>query len=165
MDKTLKVINEMVEERIIQKYAIGGAIASIFYIEPVTTYDIDVIILLNENNTSHISLAHIDEWLSEKGYKPDKEHVIIEGIPVQFIPAYNPLVTEAVINSVKKKFKNTIIHVLRSEYLIAIMLDTYRAKDRERVIRFLQEAKIDSEFLMILLSKYKLQGKFKKLKL
>jgi hypothetical protein len=31
----------------------------------------------------------IYEWLSERGYRPDAEHVFIEGLPAQFRPAHN----------------------------------------------------------------------------
>ncbi|MCI0449583.1 MAG: hypothetical protein L0Y79_07335 [Chlorobi bacterium] len=164
MENTLKVINELQNEGLIKNYAIGGAIASIFYIEPITTYDLDVMIILEEDDKSLISLSPIYSWLSKKGYKTEKEHVIIEGIPVQFLPVYNELIKDAVINSEEKKYKDIITYVIKPEYQIAIMLDTYRAKDRERITRFLEEAELDLNYLDNILSKYKLKEKFKNLK-
>jgi len=48
------------------------------------------------------------EWLKDKGCNTVKEYIVIEGIPVQFIPVYNDLVKEAVLNAIKKKYKNTV---------------------------------------------------------
>ena len=42
----IAVINEMQAAGVIGKYAIGGAVAATFYIEPTSTYDIDVFIPL-----------------------------------------------------------------------------------------------------------------------
>ena len=38
MEKTLKILNELEKARLVSKYAIGGAIAVLFYTEPVLTY-------------------------------------------------------------------------------------------------------------------------------
>jgi hypothetical protein len=164
MEKTIKVINELQKEGLIKKYAIGGAIASIFYVEPITTYDIDIMIILEDDGKSLISLSPIYNWLSNRGYKADKEHIMIEGIPVQFLPVYNELIKDAVNNAEEKHYKDVQTFVIKPEYQIAIMLDTYRAKDRERIARFLEEAEIDVSFLDKILTKYNLNDKFKNIK-
>lgn len=72
-------------------------------------------------------------WAEKKSYKPYKEHIVIEEIPVQFIPVYNELVKEAVENSADEKYGKTKTRILKAEYLIAIMLQTFRSKDREKI--------------------------------
>lgn len=47
MEKTIQIINQLKEEKLILDYAIGGAIASIFYIEAATTFDLDIFIKMN----------------------------------------------------------------------------------------------------------------------
>ncbi len=42
MEKTLQIINQMQKENVFEKYMLGGGIAAIFYIEPVTTFDLPV---------------------------------------------------------------------------------------------------------------------------
>ena len=42
MDKALAVINELERDGVIRKYAIGGAIGAMFYVEAVATFDLDV---------------------------------------------------------------------------------------------------------------------------
>jgi len=71
--------------------------------------------------------------LKDKGYHEDKEHIVIEGLPVQFIPAYNDLVVEAVTHAQETRFKKTATRVVRPEYLVAILLQTDRPKDRARL--------------------------------
>lgn len=164
MEKTFKIINQLKKEGIIKDYAVAGAVASIFYIEPITTYDLDIMIVLDEENSALVSLSPIYDWFKNKGFLFDKEHIIIKDIPVQFIPSYNDLVDEAIINSLDKKFENTEIKVISPEYLIAIMLNTFRQKDKERILRFTEESEINLEKLNVIMEKYKLTDKYKSLK-
>ena len=152
----------MEKDGIIRKYCIGGGIATVFYIEPLLTYDIDIFFIPSQETKKIMSLSPIYEYLKKKGYKIEKEHVIIEGIPVQFIPVYNELVREAVENSIEIKFKNVKTKVLKVEYLISIMLQTFRPKDRERVLRILEETEIDREYLNEILKRHNLKKKFEK---
>jgi hypothetical protein len=39
----LRAANELVSAGFIRDYALGGALAAIYYTEPVTTYDADII--------------------------------------------------------------------------------------------------------------------------
>ncbi|MBA7707663.1 hypothetical protein ES703_116539 [subsurface metagenome] len=98
--------------------------------------------------------------IKERGYKTYKEHIVIEGIPVQFIPVYNELIEDAVEEAVEIKYKNTKTLVIRAEHLIAIMLQTFRPKDKERVIKILDEAEINMNHLMEILQKYNLKERF-----
>jgi len=43
---TLKVVNEMRHAGVISKYAIGGAIGALFYLEPSLTRDVDIFVVL-----------------------------------------------------------------------------------------------------------------------
>lgn len=107
-----------------------------------------------------VSLTPLYSWLEKHGYKSVKEQVIIEGIPIQFISIYNELVKESVINSVKKHYGKTITYVLSPEYLIAIMVQTFRPKDKDRILKFFEEADISQENLNKILEKYYLKDKF-----
>lgn len=162
MEKALEIINKLQKEGIIRNYAICGGIATIVYIEPIITYDLDIFFVPVKEEKGVLNLSPIYEWFKNKGYKPDKEHIIIEGIPVQFIPVYNELIIEAVENAIETIYQNTKINVVRAEYLIAIMLQTFRPKDKERIIKLIDEAEIDSSFLQKILQKHRLNEKFDK---
>jgi hypothetical protein len=160
MDKAIKVINEMQSKGIVKKYAVGGAVAAIFYVEPILTYDLDVFFVPSEKNESLLALSPVYDYLTGKGYKMEKEHIIIEGIPVQFLPIYNELIEEAVDNAAQLKYRDTIVNILSQEYLIAIMIQTFRPKDKERIIKFLNEGNFDETHLEKILEKHGLKTKF-----
>lgn len=158
MDKTLKRIRELQNRKIIGDFAIGGGIAVLYYVEPLLTYDLDIFFIPVEESLDVLSPVY--NYMREKGYKFDKEHVIIEGIPVQFLPVYNELVNEAVQESVEAKYGRIKTKVLGLEYLVAIMLQTYRTKDRERLIKIFEEAEVDFRLLRKILKKYNLHDKY-----
>jgi len=162
VEKVLRVLNRMEKDGVIRKYCIGGGIATVFYIEPLLTYDIDIFFIPSQENQKIMSLSPIYEYLRKKGYKTEKEHIMIEGVPVQFIPVYNNLIKEAVENSAEIRFKNIKTKVLKVEYLIAIMLQTFRPKDRERILRILEETEINRKYLNEILKRHNLKKKFEK---
>ena len=160
MKKTIEVINELQKEGIIRKYAVGGGIAAIIYIEPVLTYDLDILYIPEKEEKGLIDISPIYKFCEEKGYKFEREHIIINEIPVQFIPVYNKLVQEAVEQSVEVEYQNISINVLKPEYSIAIMIQTFRQKDKERIIKFLEQTKTDQNLLQNILKKYDLEEKY-----
>ncbi len=164
VEKAIQVIARAQVEGLFSSYAIGGGIAALFYIEPVTTFDLDIFIVMPESSGPLISLSPIYSWLEAHGYRPSKEQVIIEGIAVQFIPVYNDLVKDGVFNAVEKTYGKTPTRVLRPEYLIALMLQTFRLKDKERLGRFLQETTIDYPLLDSIFLKYNLKNVFETFK-
>jgi hypothetical protein len=164
MEKALKIVSQAQAEGLFSSYAIGGGIAALFYIEPVATFDLDIFIIQEKSSSPVVSLSPIYSWLTARGYKPSNEQVIIEGIAVQFIPVYNDLVKDGVLNAAEKKYGNTPARVLRPEYLIALMLQTFRPKDKERLCKFLQETAIDYPLLDSILIKYDLKNIFETFK-
>ena len=86
----------MKEEGVIEEYAIARGMALVFWAEPVPTYDLDVLVFLRTEERAIVSLDPIYDWTTKRGYVADAEHVVIEGTPVQFIPAFNALSDEAV---------------------------------------------------------------------
>lgn len=158
MEKTLKVIKELKAKRVILDFAIGGGIAVLYYVEPLLTYDLGIFFIPIEERLD--ALGQVYEHLMEKGYKTRKEHIIIEGVPVQFIPVYNELVKEAVQNSAEVKYGRIKTKVLGLEYLVAVMFQTYRAKDRERIIKIFEEAEVDLKLLRKLLKKFGLYDRY-----
>jgi len=77
-------------------------------------------------------------YLTQRGYKPQGEAIIIGDWPVQFLPVFNELIEEALVNAVDAEFGYTATHVLRAEYLAAIMLQTDRPKDFARLLQFIE---------------------------
>ena len=162
MRNTLKIINELKKKKLIKDYAIGGGIAALFYIEPFLTYYLDIFVILPSkeiNKKKLILLSPIFEYLASKGYSWRGEHVIIEGIPVQFIPA-DPLEEEAIKNAKEIKYEGIRTKIITPEYLIAIFLRAGRKKDLEKIERFFEEVEIDKVKLKKILIKFNLKEKF-----
>lgn len=163
MKRTLQVVNELEKDGIIQGYAVGGATALLFYAEPALTFDIDIFVFLpsSEKASALIDIAPLYKHLESRGYRAEKEHVMIEGIPVRFLPVYNSLIEEAIKHASKKKYEGAVIKVLELEYLMAIMIDTNRSKDRERIWKLLDEASFDQTKLESILERHSLKKKWK----
>ena len=99
--------------------------------------------------------------LRARGYTEEKECVLIEGVPVQFLPAYNSLVEEALNQAREIMYEDVPARVLRSEHLLAICLQTGRDKDRERVRILREQAQLDTNFLADILKRHQLEEKWK----
>jgi len=160
MEKALQVIEEITRLGIIKAYAIGGGIAATYYIEPVLTYDLDIFFIPAKEGLD--VLTPICDYAGERGFSTQAGSILIEGFPVQFIPAYNDLVREAVENAATLKYRDVEAKVVTAEYLAAIALQTGRGKDRERLIRLLDETVIDRTVLGRILESFGLADKFKK---
>jgi hypothetical protein len=147
MRKTLEVLNALVADGVIRRYAIGGAAAAVFYMEPFLTYDLDVFVSLPANEGGISSLSPIYQATKKLGFNEEGEHIIIEGVPVQFLPAYNALLEEALDQAQEISYEVVATRVFRPEHLIAIMLQTGRDKDRQRLAAFRRQAVWDEGYL------------------
>jgi hypothetical protein len=161
MKRTLEVLNELERQGVFTRYALGGAMAATFYVEPLLTFDLDVFLRLNSDDAGLLSLTPIYANLRERGYAEEGECVLIEGVPVQFLPAYNSLVEEALDRARDVDYEGTSTRVLRPEHLVAICLQTGRDKDRERVRILRQQGELDLTYLAELLHRRDLEAKWK----
>lgn len=160
MEKTLRVLNRMLKDGVIERYAIGGAIAAIYYIEPFETSDLDVFFAVGASQSGLQILAPLYDYLMRAGYQASGDFVEIEGWQVQFLPVFNPLIEEAVERAAEVKYKRTKTRVMRADHLVAIMLDTGRPKDYARIIQFLEERAVDLDELKSALARHHLNEKW-----
>lgn len=165
MKQTLEVLNQLEQEGVIGRYAIGGAVAATRYIEPIQTYDLDVFVLLPVSPSGLITLSPIYDRLREYGYTPHGEAVEIAGWPVQFLPVYDPLTEAALQESLEVEFAGVPTHILSAEYLAAIMLETGRPKDHARLVQFFEFGVVNRVILEDLIIRYGLAAKWARFKL
>jgi hypothetical protein len=151
-------LNDMKAEGVVSDYAVGGAMALIFWSEPTATFDLDVFVLLEQVGIL-VSLESIYSWARARGYPLEAEHILISGVPVQVIPAHNDLAVNAVLNAADLDYEGERIRVIRPEYLIAMYLEeTVRTRKRlERVATLLDEGNLDLALLEKLLERYNLR--------
>lgn len=155
MKLALQTLNELESEGLIGRWAIGGAIALLFHDEPVVTYDLDIFCVVPHTGTL-ISLEPIYAALAARGFRAEAEAVVIGGVPVQLIPAYNELVEEALVRATPRSFEGIAARVLTMEHLMAIMLQTNRPKDRERLAMLVGNVAVDMDRLNDVLSRHRL---------
>lgn len=63
----LRAANELVAAGLIEDYALGGALAAIYYIEPFTTYDADIIFVAAEKGITAGTLRSMRIYRSAAG--------------------------------------------------------------------------------------------------
>ena len=99
MNSTFRVVNKMVEDGIIRRYAIADAVGALYYLEPIATSDLDVLVSLDgmeQRKSGLLTLGPIIEYLSKLGYRDFKdEGFLIGDWPVQFLPVASDLDAEA----------------------------------------------------------------------
>jgi hypothetical protein len=156
MKKTLQIINSLVESDIINEYAIAGGMAQFYYVEPSVTYDLDLIVNSEDTENSLTPLTSLYKWAKENNFKSEGEHIVIGGIPVQFLLPYNNLISEALKNRTRITIFEENTFIVKAEYLMAIMLQTGRATDKERLLRFFIEAAYDEKVFLDILKRFEL---------
>ena len=157
--EVIETINRMQADGVIERYAIGGAVAATFYLEPVATLDVDVFVESHtEPGSQMISPEPIFRYLRDRGCAMEGEHVVIAGWPIQFLPAGSALVQEALAKAVEKDVEGTPARVFTAEHLAAIALETGRAKDKARVLQFIEADAIDLDRLQEILTRHGLAG-------
>jgi hypothetical protein len=164
IEKVLSVLAGLERSGVVAAWAIGGGMASVAYLEPFLTYDLDVFVILPSQSDGLVSLAPLYQHLEAEGYKPDREHVLIADVPVQFIPAYDALSEEAVRNAQETPYKGLKMKVFRLEHLAAIMLKTGRPKDIARIASVLELARMDERYLEEILRRHNLTERWEALR-
>ena len=138
MKQTLEVLLQLRSEGVLARFAVGGAIAASFYIEAVATEDLDIFAFLRPSPGGLVVLTPLYERLKELGATVQDEHVLIHSWPVQILPAYTPLVEDAVRDAREQTFEGLAVPVVTADYLCAIALQTGRPKDYLRVYSLIQ---------------------------
>jgi hypothetical protein len=152
----------MQADGVIGKYAIGGAVGATLYLEPAATLDIDVFVMLpTTEGSSLLSLSPIYNYLRGRGGTVQHEHIVIGGWPVQFLPPANELEHEAVAEAQAATVQEVSTWVMRSEHLVAIALQTGRAKDHIRVLQFIEQNAVDRDKLKSVLERHALTSKWR----
>jgi hypothetical protein len=163
MAEVFGILESLKAEGTIVEYAIGGAMAVLFYAEPLRTYDLDVFVILPPESGGLVSLTPLYERLAAQGFQAEAEHVLIHEVPVQFLPAWNDLAEESLRQAIVKEYDSgTSTRVIRPEHLVALAVQTGGPKRREHVFRLLETAGFDTKLLDEILGGHGLMDKWRK---
>ncbi len=157
IQSVIEMINQMQKDGVIDNYAIGGAVGATFYLEPVSTLDVDIFIGVKASpDHALISLSPIYDYLKARNGVIEGEYIILAGWPVQFLPPTSPLVEQALKDAVTIDVGGTPARVFSAEYLAAIALQTGRAKDKARLLQFVEADAIDMNRFETILARHDL---------
>ena len=151
----LRGANGLVTAGLIEDWALGGALAAIYYVEPFTTYDADIFFITKDKGLA-AGIPAIYAHLQGQGWEVEGEHLLVRGFPVQFLAA-NGLTEEAVREAEPIDYEGVPAKVFRPEHIVAIAASVGRAKDKARIEQMLQQADLDQSRLENILQRYKLK--------
>jgi hypothetical protein len=156
--EAVAALNELKQDRLVEDYAIGGAMAALFWTEAIPTFDLDVLVLFPVNDSLLVSVEPIYVWAEERGYSITAEHIIIGEVPVQFLPAYSALAEEAVREAKTLDYSGLPVRVVRPEHLIGLALEgsAKTLRRRERAAMLKESADLDPTVLEDVLRRYNL---------
>ena len=161
--EVIRTINQMQADGVIDHYAIGGAVGATFYLEPVATLDVDVFVTFRPEPGSVLaSPQHIFDYLKARGGTMEGEYIVLSGWPIQFLPPTGPLVEEALAQAVETDVEGTPARVLTAEHLAAIALQTGRAKDKARLLQFIEAGALDAVRFQAILARHGLVDAWQK---
>ena len=141
LKKVLATLNELKKDGIIQDYAIGGGYAVMHYDAQQSTYDLDVLVLLSTEDDYHNLYEH---FLAKKA-RIENVYIFIEDMPVQFLPSYiSPLFYNAIKEAKRVKLEGLYSKFVSAEYLILLLLTSFRKKDRVRIRKLLGRVNRDT---------------------
>ena len=159
----LLLLSRLKADRVIHEYAIGGAVAVSLWTEPVATQDLDVIVTMVGDAHPLDPLRPLFDWFNQHGQAIEGEHVLIAGVPVQFLVAWSPLVLEAVATAAEAVYdpedpQSPTIRLIQPTYLIAMWQTSQGAatpRRRERAARLHEAGLVDDALLTELVSRTK----------
>jgi hypothetical protein len=153
--QVLGAANELVAAKLIEDWALGGALAAIYYVEPFTTYDADIFFIPADKGLS-AGIPAIYAHLQAQGWQVEGEHLLARGFPVQFLAAHG-LTEEAVREAERIEYEGVPAKVFRAEHIVAIAASVGRAKDMARIEQLLQQTDLDKTKLENILLRHKLK--------
>jgi hypothetical protein len=151
----LRAANDLLAAGLIEDWALGGALAAIYYVEPFTTYDADIFFIPKDRGLTS-GIPAIYEHLQAQGWEVEREHLLVRGFPVQFLAA-SGLTEEAVREAERIDYEGVPAKVFRAEHIVAIAANVGRAKDKVRIEQLLQQADLDQSRLESILERHKLK--------
>jgi hypothetical protein len=152
----LQVLNSMKDAGVIEDYAVAGAMAILFWTEPIPTFDLDVLVFLPPSEEAIVSLDSLYRWTEARGYSASREHILIEGVRTQLLPSPSPLADEAIDTAETLDYDGVPVKVVKPEYLVALysVPSARTAKRRERAAMLLDWPGLNRKLLDEILGRH-----------
>lgn len=161
MRDALQLLLQLKQEGLLQRFAIGGAIAASFYLEAIATDDLDVFAFITPQPSGLVLLTPLYARIKTLGGRVHNEHIVFGGWPLQILPAYNPLVEAAVLSALPQRYETLNVPVVTADYLAAIALQLGRAKDFQRVYGLIECGAVNAGQLQELIHNFGLADRWR----
>ena len=115
MREALEALNGLVEEGVVERYAIGGAIGAAFYIDALQTEDVDAFLVLPVSSSGIVSLGAVYAALTARGGVIEREYVRFGEWPLQILVDANPLVREGIATAMPSTYHDITCMVFRAD--------------------------------------------------
>jgi hypothetical protein len=103
----------------------------------------------------------IFDYLTRRGATIEGEYPVIAGWPVQFLPPTGPLGEEALAGARDTDVEGEPTRVFTAEHLAALALQAGRAKDKARLLQFIEAGALDPDQLQAILQRHGLLEKWR----
>ena len=149
------VLQELEAEGVLERYAVVGAIAALFYTEATPTFDLDVAVVMPQPGGSSVfSLDELYRALRERGFAVEGAHVMIHGVPVQFLPGDEGLWRETVSEARTLDYESTPVRIATPEHLVAMAWSAPESKRLQRAMALLRSPGFDRNRLREILVRH-----------
>jgi hypothetical protein len=160
MRELIELIDKMLRAKVVQNYAVFGALAQMRYTEAVVTMDADILIGVEDDSIA--VLSPIYAFCKEHGYLPEGEAIRVGAWPVRFIPACDVLSMDAMEHAETGDIDGLAVRVVRADYLAVMALKVGRAKDRLRVLALIESNAVQPAEIGKLAQQYQLEEQWLK---
>lgn len=145
----VRILNSLKRRRVIRDYVLIGSVAATFYMEPMFTQDLDVIVLA-ESDDEYVEMFRRVAQFAEG---QEGMHYTLGGVPVQIFPStIKPLYLDTLKNARQARIGNIRVKVASPEHLILLSIEAFRAKDKLRIQQLLSA--VDMGRLTTLLERF-----------
>lgn len=136
LKEILEAANDLARKGLIKDYALGGALAAIYYVEPFVTYDADIFFVPVEEGLT-AGLPEIHAFLKSRGWQAEGDHLLVNDFPVQFLAARG-LTEEAVREAQSVEYAGIRAKLFSAEHVVAVAASVGRQKDKARIEQMLK---------------------------
>jgi hypothetical protein len=159
--EVFRTLNDMTSEEVVTDYAIGGAMAALFYTEVTRTYHVDVLALIPSQTDPIIRMTEFYAWARKHAFNPDRAHILIHSVPVWFLSSNDGVEFEAVQQARTFDYQGVPVRVIRPEHLVVLYVLAGGVGRRERTSLLLEAGAVDRQKLREVLERHQLTAQWR----
>jgi hypothetical protein len=153
--ETFRLLGELETEGVLERYAVVGAVGALFHAEATPTFDLDVAVLVPQAPGAELySLDPLYRALAARGHAVSGAHVLILGVPVQFLPGDRGLWREVVEAARSMDYAGVPVRVATPEHLVAMAFEAPERRRLERAGALLDSPQFDHAALAAILARH-----------